>query len=53
MAREDPYRVAYSALKHTFDKKGDRRVKKDHKGPSDRAANPRGQGKPREVLRRR
>jgi cation transport regulator ChaB len=35
------HRVAYSALKHKFEKKGDRWVKKDHKGPSDpRAADP-------------
>ena len=36
------HRVAYSALKHKFEKKGDRWVPKGHKGPSDpRAANPR------------
>lgn len=36
------HRVAYSALKHTFEKKGDRWVEKGRKGPSDpRAANPR------------
>lgn len=35
------HRVAYSALKHKFEKKGDHWVKKDGKGPSDpRAANP-------------
>ena len=46
--------VAYSALKHMFEKKADRWVKKDHKGPSDpRAAQSEGQGIPRRVLRRR
>jgi cation transport regulator ChaB len=29
------HRVAYGALKHTFEKKGDRWVPKDGKGPSD------------------
>lgn len=39
---ERAHRVAYSALKHKFEKKGDRWVKKDGKGPSDpRARNPR------------
>ncbi len=39
---ERAHRVAYSALKHKFEKKGDRWVEKGHKGPSDpRAANPR------------
>lgn len=34
------HRVAYSALKHKFEKKGDHWVKKDGMGPSDpRAAN--------------
>jgi hypothetical protein len=48
MARERAYRVAYSALKPTFEKKADRWVKKDHKGPSDpRAAQSEGQGIPR------
>jgi cation transport regulator ChaB len=46
---ERAYRVAYSALKRKFEKKGDRWVPKDGKGPSDpRAANPRareGKGK--------
>jgi cation transport regulator ChaB len=46
---ERAYRVAYSALKRKFEKKGDRWVRKDGKGPSDpRAANPRareGKGK--------
>ena len=38
---ERAHRVAYAALKHKFEKKGDRWVKKDHKGPSDpRAADP-------------
>jgi cation transport regulator ChaB len=35
------YRVAYSALKHKFEKKGDRWVEKGYKGPSGpRAADP-------------
>jgi cation transport regulator ChaB len=35
-------RVAYAAVKHSFEKKDDRWEPKDHKGPSDpRAANPR------------
>jgi cation transport regulator ChaB len=46
---ERAYRVAYSALKRKFEKKGDRWVRKNGKGPSDpRAANPRareGKGK--------
>jgi cation transport regulator ChaB len=46
---ERAYRVAYSALKHKFEKKGDRWVPKQRKGPSDpRAANPKsreGKGK--------
>ncbi|MBO0821798.1 MAG: ChaB family protein [Nocardiopsaceae bacterium] len=46
---ERAHRVAYSALKHKFEKRGDRWVPKQSKGPSDpRAANPRsreGQGK--------
>jgi cation transport regulator ChaB len=46
---ERAYRTAYSALKHKFEKKGDRWVPKGHKGPSDpRAKNPRareGKGK--------
>lgn len=38
---ERAHRVAYSALKHSFEKKGDRWVAKDSKGPSDpRAKNP-------------
>lgn len=38
---ERAHRVAYSALKHAFEKKGDRWVAKDEKGPSDpRASNP-------------
>jgi hypothetical protein len=42
MARVSAYWVAYSALRYAFEKKSDRSVKKDHKGPSDpRAANPR------------
>jgi cation transport regulator ChaB len=46
---ERAHRTAYSALKHKFEKKGDRWVRKDGKGPSDpRAKNPRareGKGK--------
>lgn len=39
---ERAHRVAYAALKHTHEKKGDRWVAKGRKGPSDpRAANPR------------
>lgn len=39
---ERAHRVAYSALKHSFEKKGDRWVAKDEKGPSDpRAKSPR------------
>jgi cation transport regulator ChaB len=32
---EIAHRTAYSALKHSFEKKGDRWVEKDEKGPSD------------------
>jgi cation transport regulator ChaB len=46
---ERAHRVAYGALKHTFEKKGDHWVPKDGKGPSDpRSADPnarRGSGK--------
>jgi cation transport regulator ChaB len=46
---ERAHRVAYSAVKHQFEKKGDHWQPKDHKGPSDpRAKNPnarRNQGK--------
>ena len=39
---ERAHRVAYSALKHSFEKVGDHWVPKDEKGPSDpRAKNPR------------
>ena len=39
---ERAHRVAYAAVKHSFQKKGDRWVEKGHQGPSDpRAANPR------------
>jgi cation transport regulator ChaB len=39
---ERAHRVAYSALKHSFEKKGDRWVAKDDKGPSDpRSKSPR------------
>ncbi len=39
---EHAHRVAYGALKHTHEKRGDHWEPKDHKGPSDpRAANPR------------
>lgn len=46
---ERAHRTAYSALKHRFEKRGDRWVPKGHKGPSDpRAKNPdarRGKGR--------
>lgn len=46
---ERAHRVAYSALKHSFEKRGDHWEAKDEKGPSDpRAKNPRareGKGK--------
>lgn len=29
------HRVAFAALKHEYEKKGDKWVRKDHKGPSD------------------
>ncbi len=35
---ERAHRVAYSALKHSFEKVGDHWEKKDHKGPSDERA---------------
>jgi cation transport regulator ChaB len=39
---ERAHRVAYSALKHSFEKRGDHWEPKDRKGPSDpRAKNPR------------
>lgn len=39
---ERAHRVAYSALKHSFEKRGDHWEPKDQKGPSDpRAKNPR------------
>ncbi len=39
---ERAHRTAYSALKHSFERKGDRWVAKKRKGPSDpRAKNPR------------
>jgi cation transport regulator ChaB len=39
---ERAHRVAYSAVKHSFEKVGDHWEPKDHKGPSDpRAKNPR------------
>lgn len=39
---ERAHRVAYSALKHSFEKVGDHWEAKDHRGPSDpRARNPR------------
>ena len=39
---ERAHRVAYSAVKHSFEKIGDHWEPKDHKGPSDpRAKNPR------------
>jgi cation transport regulator ChaB len=33
-----PHRVAFAALKHEYEKKGDRWVRKAHKGPSDAQA---------------
>ena len=39
------HRVAYGALKHSFEKVGDHWEPKDHKGPSDsRSRRPRGRG---------
>jgi cation transport regulator ChaB len=39
---ERAHRVAFAALKHSFEKRGDRWEPKDHKGPSDpRSKNPR------------
>jgi cation transport regulator ChaB len=39
---ERAHRVAYAAVKHSFEKRGDHWEPKGHKGPSDpRAANPR------------
>ena len=39
---ERAHRVAYSAVKHSYERKDDHWEPKDHKGPSDpRAANPR------------
>ena len=32
---ERAHRTAYAALKHSFEKRGDRWVEKDHRGPSD------------------
>ncbi|MGE5526560.1 MAG: ChaB family protein [Rhodospirillaceae bacterium] len=32
---ERPHRVAFAALKHEYEKKGDKWVRKAHKGPSD------------------
>lgn len=32
---ERSHRTAFSSLKHSFEKKGDKWVAKDHKGPSD------------------
>ena len=41
-SEERAHRVAYAALKHSFEKVGDHWEAKDHKGPSDpRAKNPR------------
>jgi cation transport regulator ChaB len=39
---ERAHRTAYSALKHSFEKKGDRWVEKGKKGPSDSQARQRG-----------
>ena len=41
---ERAHRTAYSALKHSFEKKGDRWVEKDEKGPSDPQAAKSGKG---------
>jgi cation transport regulator ChaB len=44
---ERAYRVAYAALKHSFEKRGDHWEPKDHRGPSDaRARNPRARENP-------
>jgi cation transport regulator ChaB len=44
-SEERAHRVAYAALKHRFEKVGDRWEPKDDKGPSDeRSRRPRGQG---------
>jgi len=45
---ERAHRVAYSALKHSYEKVGDHWEKKDHKGPSDeraRSGGPNARGK--------
>lgn len=42
---ERAHRTAYASLKHSFEKVGDHWEEKDHKGPSDPAAEgPRGEG---------
>ena len=44
-SEERAHRVAYGALKHSFEKVGDHWEPKDHQGPSDeRSARPRGEG---------
>ena len=43
---ERAHRTAYSSLKHSFEKVGDRWEAKDEKGPSDPQAAKGGQGRP-------
>ncbi len=51
--RGAPYRVAYAALKHEYEKKGDKWVKKAHKGPSDPQARRGPTTKPKSTDKRR
>ena len=46
---ERAHRTAYSALKHSFEKKGDRWVEKKRKGPSDPGAKSGGPNQRRET----
>ena len=46
---ERAHRTAYSALKHSFEKKGDRWVEKKRKGPSDPGAKSGGRNQRRET----
>ena len=46
---ERAHRTAYSALKHSFEKKGDRWVEKNRKGPSDPGAKGGGANQSRET----
>ncbi len=48
---ERAHRTAFAALKHSFDKKGDRWVAKDHKGPSDPQARKSGRAARRQPCR--